>query len=192
MSASRPRFIVGIGGSAGGLSAYSEFLDALRCDTGMAFVIISHILPTNAHSLLAELLASHTRMPVRVAAEAMPILADHVYVIPANADLRVVDHAFHLASPRTMNKQVDIFLTSLAAAMGPHAVGIIFSGYDGDGSDGCARIKAMGGVTFAQDGSASVGHMPQSARATGCIDFVLPAGMIGAELLRLARAAGSG
>ena len=189
MSSVRPHFIVGIGGSAGGLYAFSAFLDGLRHDTGMAFVIISHMLPTNAHDMLAGLLATHTKMPVVVAAATMPILANHVYVIAANTDLRLEDFAFTVTSPRTMNKQVDIFLTSLATAMGDHAVGIIFSGYDGDGSAGCRQIKASGGTTFAQDDSASVGDMPLSAQASGGIDFVLPAGKIGLALQKLASAA---
>ncbi|MBA3709251.1 MAG: chemotaxis protein CheB [Planctomycetes bacterium] len=182
MRAVRPCFVVGIGGSAGGLAAYLALFDAMPCDTGMAFVIISHILPSSAHSLLADILLHHTKMTVQVAAAAMPILPDHVYVIPANTDLRMQDDAFNLDSPRTMNKQVDIFLTSLAAAMGPRAIAVIVSGYDGDGAEGCRHIKAKGGTTFAQDSTATVGEMPQSARATGCIDFVLPAAKIAQRL----------
>ncbi len=186
MTATRPLYVVGIGGSAGGLRAFIALFDGLPGDTGMAFVIISHMSPTNPHSLLAELLQAHTRMPVATARAGMQVQADHVYVIPVNADLRLNETGFAVTAPRTMNKQVDIFFTSLATAMGPHAIGIIVSGYDGDGSLGCAQIKAKGGTTFAQDASASVDGMPLSAQAAGCIDRVLPAERMGAALQALA------
>ncbi len=188
MQTPKPRFIVGIGGSAGGLDAYMKFLDALPEDTGMAFVIISHILPTESHSLLAEILAKHTKMPVRVTAAEMPVRPDHVYVIAPNVDLRIEDYTFKPTAPRTMNKQVDIFLTSLASAMGEHAIGIIFSGYDGDGSQGCMEIKLRGGTTFAQDSSAIVNGMPVSAQRSGYVDHVLPPGEMGAALEKWADA----
>ena len=183
-----PNFIVGIGGSAGGLNAYKALLDALPSNTGMAFVIVSHILPT-AHSQLAQILSRHTKMPVMVASTAMPIRANHVYVCPPNADLLIEKNAFNVASPRIKrNAQVDVFLTSLAEAMGARAICIILSGYFADGTEGCLHIKAKGGTTFAQDTSADVDGMPRSAQASGCVDFILPPGKIADELQRLASA----
>lgn len=127
----QPKFIVGIGGSAGALNAYKALLDAMPHDTGMAFVIISHMNPT-AHSQLAQILSRHTKMSVIVASEAMPILANHVYVIPPDADLTMVNYRFKVISPRSGgHKQVDVFFISLAEAMGARAVGIVLSGYDG-------------------------------------------------------------
>ena len=186
MRASRPNFIVGIGGSAGGLNAYKALLDAMPSNTGMAFVIISHLMPT-AHSQLAQILSRHTKMPVVVAVQAMPIETNHVYVIAPNEDLLIESYAFKVVSPRTRgNKQVDLFLISLAEAMEARAIGIILSGYDGDGTEGCRRIKAKGGATFAQDISAEVSDMPHTAEAAGLIDFVLPPEKIPRQLLRLA------
>ena len=185
MGSSPPEFIVGIGGSAGALNAYKALFDALAPDTGMAFVIISHIHPA-AHSYLAQIMARHTKMPVMLAANAMPIQANHVYVIPANADLTVEGYSFKVVSPRSRrNNQVDSLFTSLAEVMGARAIGIIFSGYEGDGTAGCQHIKAKGGITFAQDGSAEVGSMPRRAQASGCVDFVLPPGKIPEELQKL-------
>jgi two-component system CheB/CheR fusion protein len=188
MQTPHPHLITGIGGSAGGLQAYMELLDALSPDTGMAFVIISHVLPTTTHSLLADILSGHTKMPVKVAAEAMPVRMNHVYVIPPNADLLVENYAFKVRTPRTMNKQVDIFFRSLSEAMGERAIGIVLSGYDGDGAEGCAQIKARGGTTFAQDRSAKVDAMPLSAQNSGWVDFVLPPDKMAVELRRLAGA----
>jgi len=185
--ARRPKFIVGIGGSAGGMTAYKGLLDALPYNTGMAFVIVSHISPT-AHSQLAQILARHTEMPVMIASMAMPIRANHVYVCPPNSDLHMENYAFKVVSPRTVrNKQVDIFFISLAAAMGERAIAIILSGYDGDGTEGCKHIKAKGGTTFAQDMSAEVDGMPVSAHASGCVDFVLPVHKIADKLQKLVR-----
>ena len=185
MRASRPNFIVGIGGSAGGLNAYKALFDAMPSNTGMAFVVISHLLPA-AHSALANILSRHTKMPVLVALMAMPVEANHVYVIAPNEDLLIENYAFKVSSRTGRNKQVDFFFISLAEAMGARAIGIILSGYDGDGTEGCRQIKAKGGATFAQDMSAEVEEMSLSAQASGSIDFVLPPDKIPRELRRLA------
>jgi CRP/FNR family cyclic AMP-dependent transcriptional regulator len=179
MGISRPNFIVGIGGSAGALSAYKALLDALTSSTGMAFVIVSHIRPT-ANSELAQILSGHTKMPVMLASTAMPIRANHVYVSPPNADILIEGGSFKVVSTRTTkkNEQIDLLFISLAEAMGDRAVGIVLSGYGSDGTEGCKHIKANGGKTFAQDESAEVGGMPLRAQASGCVDFVLPPGKI--------------
>src|SRR6202049_551815 len=182
-----PNFIVGIGGSAGALNAYKALLDALPSNTGMAFVIVSRIHPT-ADSHLAQILSSHTKMRVMAASAAMPIRANQVYVIPPNTNLLIESCAFKVVSLRSRsNKQIDLFFMSLAEAMGARAVGIVLSGYAGDGTEGCKHIKAKGGTTFAQNMSAEVGGMPLSAQASGCIDFVLPPDEIPDALRRLVR-----
>ena len=188
MGALHPKFIVGVGGSAGALTAYWAFLDALPTDTGMAFVIISHMSPS-AYSQLALILSRHTKMQVIVASQKMSIQRDHVYVIPADADLFIENYTFKVLSPRSGRaKQIDLFFVSLAEAMGARAIGIVLSGYDGDGTEGCKQIKAKGGITFAQDVSAEVPHMSLSAQASGCIDFVMHPGKIAGKLKRLAAA----
>ena len=185
MEKSPPNFVVGIGASAGGLNAYKAFFDALAPDTGLAFVVISHLLPA-AHSQLTEILSRHTKMPVMLAESGMKVRANQVYVIPPNADLSIENGVLNVVFPRvSRNSQIDTFFISLATAMGSRAVGIVFSGYDGDGADGCRRIKAVRGTTFAQDSSAEVSGMPLSAQATGCVDFVLSPEKIPAELDKL-------
>ena len=185
MEALHPKLIVGIGGSAGALNAYKTLLDALPSNTDMSFVIISHMSPT-AHSQLAEILSRHTKMPVTVASEAMQIRANHVYVIPPDADLLIENYIFKVILPRSRrNKQIDVFFTSLAESMGARAIGIVLSGYDGDGTEGCKHIKANGGKTFAQDMSAEVDFMPLSAQDAGCIDFVMPLDKIPGKLKHL-------
>ena len=185
MGALRPNFIVGIGGSAGALSAYKALLDAQPSNTGMAFVIVSDVRPT-ANSQLVQILSRHSKMPVMVASTAMAIRRNHVYVIPPNADLLIESYTFKVASPRSKrNKPVDFFLISLSEAMGALAIGIILSGYGVDGTEGCKHIKANGGTTFAQDISAEVDGMPLSAQASGFVDIVLPPNKIPDALQRL-------
>ena len=187
MKTLRPARVVGIGGSAGGLNAYKRLLAALPPKTGMAFVIVSHITPT-ASSQLAQILSRHTKMTTVVASDAMPIRADHVYVIPPNVDLFVESDTLKVISPRSQrNVQIDLFFTSLAKTLGARAVGIILSGYDGDGTEGCRQIKAGGGTTFAQDASAEVEMMSFGAQAAGCIDFVLSPEDMAKALIRIAR-----
>ena len=191
MRKTNPNFVVGIGASAGGLDAYKAFFEALPSNTGMAFVVISHIHPA-AHSQLVEILSRHTKMTVVLAASGMKMQGNQVYVIPGNADLSIENGALRVVSPRTRrNAQIDLFFTSLATSMGARAVGIVLSGYDGDGSEGCKRIKAAGGTTFAQDISAEVNDMPLSARATGCVDFVLAPDKIPAVLDKLSKRLGT-
>ena len=128
-------------------------------------------------------------MPVMAVYEAMPVRANSVYVLFPNADVLIEGYTFKVVSPRTVrNKQVDIFLNSLAENMGARAIGVILSGYDGDGTEGCRHIKAKGGTVFAQDFSAEVNGMPLSAQTAGCIDFVLSPHDIARELVRIAHA----
>ena len=185
----KPSFVVGIGGSAGGLKGYLALLDALPSNTGMAFVVIAHMSP-NGKSLLVPILAQAISMPVAQACEGMAIQANRVYVIPPNANLSLELDVFKVVSPRTMNngrhKQVDLFLISLASVWGPRAIGVILSGGDGDGTEGCKSIKAGGGTTFAQDLSADVDSMPLHAQAAGCVDFVLSPEKIADELTKIA------
>ncbi|WP_411281786.1 chemotaxis protein CheB [Gemmatimonas sp.] len=185
MNLTRPSYIVGVGGSAGALNAYKALLESLTIDTGMAFVIISHITP-DAHSQLALILSRCSTMPTMVAVSGMPVRANHVYVIPANADLEIEQFTFKVISPRSRrNAQIDIFFSSVATAMGEYAIGIVLSGYDGDGTLGVQYIKEKGGTTFAQDDSAEVDGMPTSAQASTYIDFVLAPEKMGEALMQI-------
>jgi len=185
MATLQPKFIVGIGGSAGSLNAFKALLKALSPRTSMAFIFVSHIYPT-ANSQLAQILARHTKMPVMLAENEMVIQRNSVYVIPPDSDLFVENYILKVISPRSVrNKQVDILFSSLADAVGSSAIGVVFSGYDVDGTEGCQRIKNKGGTIFAQDKSAEVDSMPQSAIAAGHVDFVMAPEKIAVEILRM-------
>ena len=187
MDTLHPSFIVGVGGSAGSLSAFKALFDAMPSDTGMAFIVVAHLPPAGT-SVLDQILMRHTDMQVIVASSGMQVRANKVYVIPPNADLSINRHTLKVVSPpKRMSRQVDCLLISLAEYWGTHAVGIILSGYLQDGTKGCRHIKANGGTTFAQDLSAEVSSMPLMAQASGCIDFVLAPKKMPEELLKLSR-----
>lgn len=162
-------------------------MDALPSHTGMAFVFVSHLLPT-ANSQLAQILSRHTNMPVLVASTAMPIRANHVYMSPPDADLLMWEPYLQSRLPTHSEARADncLFL-SLAEAMGARAIGIILAGYGGDGIEGCKHIRAKGGTTIAQNMSADINGMPLSAQASACVDFVLPPQGITLELSRISR-----
>src|SRR5215471_444292 len=181
--------IVGVGASAGGLEAFSELLAHLPADAGMAFLFVQHLDPTH-RSFLVEILSKQTRMPVEEAREGVEIQPDHVYVLPPNSALTLVDNFLHLASRETIEQRrspVDILFDSLADR-GISAIGVILSGNGSDGAKGVQALKEAGGIIFAQDeSSARFSGMPQSAIQTGCVDFVLSPSMIARELVRMGR-----
>ncbi len=181
--------IVGIGASAGGLEAFTQLLKALPDDTGMGFVLIQHLSPDRA-SLLPELLARATGMPVAQVEGEPAVQPNHVYVIPPGLDMCVSAGKLELvprATVRGHHHPIDQFLRSLAEDQAHCAIGVILSGTANDGTLGLEEIKAAGGITFAQDDSAQQVSMPQSAAATGCVDFVLSPQGIAEELVRISQ-----
>ncbi len=187
-----PRFrVVGIGASAGGLEALCEFLKAMRADSEMVFVVVSHLDPEHK-SALAEILSRVSAMPVHEIEDGMTIAPDHVYVIPANRDLVIAQDVLHLTrrvEGRVPQMPVDTFLRSLAKECGTRAIGVILSGTGTDGTLGLKAIKEEGGLTFAQDETAKYSGMPHSAAAAGVVDRVLPPARLAAELFRISRQA---
>ena len=182
--------VVAIGASAGGIEALTELITHLPADTGMAFVLIQHLDP-NHHSILTELLARKTSIPVREVSDGLLAAANHIYVIPPNSSMSISGNTLHLGprvDSRGLHMAVDQFMRSLAEQKGNRAVGVILSGTGSDGTLGIAEIQAHGGVTFAQDeASAKYYGMPHSAVASGNVDYVLPPKQIAAELARIAR-----
>ena len=183
--------IVCVGGSAGGLDAYIRSLKHLPADMGVAIVIVNHItaMPTQLH----EVLPRFTRMPVDLITESLLIEPDHVFIIPENRDLHVENGKFHLkpiSKPRGWPDVITVFLRSLTRYWDGQLIAVIVSGYDGDGAAALCGIKEVGGITIAQKLSTALQpDMPESAIASGCIDFVLSPEAIALEIVRIARAA---
>jgi len=180
--------IVGIGASAGGLEAFSEFLSGLPATSGMAFLLVQHLDPHH-ESVLVELLASKTALPVREATEGLAVEPDHVYVIPPNAIMTLSQGHLALASRDDCLLPpipIDRLFYSLAEEQRANAIGVILSGTGSDGALGMQAIKGSGGLTYAQDeGSAKFSGMPKAAVELGVVDRVLPPRDIASELERL-------
>ncbi|WP_310427738.1 chemotaxis protein CheB, partial [Chamaesiphon sp. VAR_48_metabat_135_sub] len=181
--------IVGVAASAGGLEAFTQLLEHLPVDTGMAFVLIQHLSPDH-QSLLTEILARVTKMRVCEGKHGLEVEPNQVYVIPPNVKMVLSGGGVLQLSPRekVFGKYMpgDAFFVSLAADRGNKSIAVVLSGGDGDGSLGLTAIKAAGGVTFAQcEDTAKFDSMPNAAVATGNVDFVLPPEQIAAQLVEL-------
>jgi two-component system CheB/CheR fusion protein len=184
--ACNPFPIVGIGASAGGLEAFTQLLNHLPENTGMAFVLVQHLDPDHP-SQLTSLLSRATAMPVREVKNGMAIEPNHIYVIPPNANINLSAGKLKL-TPRGKSlvpHPVDYFFSSLAKEQLSWAIGIILSGTGSDGAIGLKEIKGAGGITFAQDEkSARFSGMPLQA-AGDSVDFILPPEKIALELARI-------
>lgn len=182
--------IVGIGASAGGLEAFEAFFSAMPKDTGIAFILVSHLDPTHA-SILPDLIRKKTPMKVVQIADGMTVQPNIVYVIPPNRDLAILNGVLHLMEmplPRGLNLPIDSFFRSLAQDQGSNAICIILSGTGTDGSLGLKEIKGETGMVMVQDEeSAKYDGMPRSAVATGLADYVLPVTKMPEQLIKYTR-----
>jgi two-component system chemotaxis response regulator CheB len=177
-----------VGGSAGGLDAYIRLLRQLPADLGVAVVIVNHL--RTVATRLHEILPRYTAMPVELITERLIIEPNHVFIIPEQRDLHVLDGEFRLrpiSKPRGWPDVITVFLRSLTDHWDGKLIAIIVSGYDGDGAAALCGIKEAGGITIAQElDTAAQPDMPESAIASGCIDFVLSPEDIAREIARIA------
>jgi chemotaxis response regulator CheB len=182
--------VVCVGGSAGGLDAYTRLLRHLPADMGVAIVIVNH-LRTMA-TMLHEILPQYTQMPVELITERLVIQPNHVFIIPERRDLHVLDGEFRLkpiSKPRGWPDVITVFLRSMTEHWDGKLIAVIVSGYDGDGAAALCGIKEVGGITIAQKpDTAAQPDMPESAMASGCIDFILSPEDIAKEIVRIAHA----
>lgn len=183
--AAEPFPIAGVGASAGGLAATSVLLQHLGPRPDVAVVVVHHLDPSHASSLV-DIFSRITPLRVAVASEGMQVEPNHVYVVPPNAGLGITEGKLNL-TPRLetggLHLPIDRFFGSLARDRTVNALGVVLTGTGSDGTAGIRAIKAEGGVTLAQDASAEYRSMPDSAIATGCVDFVLSVEGIARELV---------
>jgi len=180
--------IVCVGGSAGGLDAYTRLLRHLPTDMGVAIVIVNHL--RTVATRLHEILPRYTKMPVELITERLLVQPNRVFIIPAQRDLHVLEGEFRLkpiSKPRGWPDVITVFLRSLTQHWDGKLIAVIVSGYDGDGAAALCGIKDVGGITIAQKlETAGQPDMPESAIASGCIDFVLSPEDIAQEIVRIA------
>ena len=181
--------IVCVGGSAGGLDAYTRLLSHLPDNLGVAVVIVNHLRVVG--TLLHEILPRYTQMPVELITDRLLIQPNRVFIIPSQRDLHVRDGEFRLepiSKPRGWPDVITVFLRSLTEFWTGKLIAVIVSGYDGDGAAALQGIKDVGGTTIAQKPeTAQHPDMPASAIASHWIDFILSPEEIALKIARLAR-----
>src|SRR4051812_17405462 len=184
--------VVGVGASAGGVEAYIELFEHLAPNTGMAYVVISH-LATDQKSLLCEILARHTDMSVEeltASNHSTALERDRIYVVPPKVLVRMHQGALHLDPPEMAHgkRSIDYFFHSLATDQKNRAVGVVLSGMDSDGALGHRAIKGEGGITMVQTPqSAQFPEMPRSSISADHVDIIAAPGVIAAHLAQLGR-----
>ncbi len=182
--------VVCVGGSAGGLDAYTRLLKNLPADMGVAIVIVNHL--RTVATFLHEILPRFTTMPVELITERLDIKPNHVFIIPEKRDLHVLNDEFRLkpiSKPWGWPDVITVFLRSMTEHWEGKLIAVIVSGYDGDGAEALCGIKKVGGITIAQKPeTAQQPEMPVSAIASGCIDFILSPEDIAKEIIRIAKA----
>lgn len=180
--------IVCVGGSAGGLDAYTRLLQQLPADTGAAVVIVNHLRTVSTR--LHEILRRFTTMPVALITEKLLIERNHVYIIPSQRDLHVFEGEFQLkpiSKPRGWPDVITVFLRSLTEYWDGPLIAVIVSGFAGDGAAALRGIKEVGGITIAQRPDTAIQpDMPESAIASGSIDFVLSPEDIAKKIVQIA------
>jgi two-component system CheB/CheR fusion protein len=181
--------VVAIGASAGGLQAVRELLENLDPETGMAFVLVTHLSPDHK-SFLKEIVDRYTRMPVAAAEHGGRPEPNQVYILQPNQLLQLRGGYFHVEERGTDGRGplvIDTFMRSLAADQKNHAIGVVLSGADGDGASGLHAIKGEGGIALVQSPeTAAQPGMPRSSIASDHVDVVAPPGELATELGRLA------
>jgi chemotaxis response regulator CheB len=157
---------------------------------GVAVVIVNHLRTVATH--LHQILPKFTKMPVELITERLSIEPNHVFIIPEQRDLHVLDGEFRLkpiSKPRGWPDVITVFLRSLTEFWDGKLIAVIVSGYDGDGAAALGGIKEVGGITIAQKlDTAEQPDMPESAIASGWIDFILSPEDIALEIVRIAKA----
>lgn len=182
-------FVVGIGASAGGLEAFKEFLTYLPLDTGMSFVFVQHLSPKHK-SLLPEILARMTDIPVVQVKDGMRLKKNQIFVMPPDVTMILKNGTFKLQkrSTKGIHQPINRFFESLAEDQGERAISVVLSGTGSDGAQGSRMVKAMGGISIAQAlDTARYDSMPSSAIIIDEIDFILAPKDIALELGHLSR-----
>jgi len=185
----KPSFIVGIGASAGGLSALEKFFDNMPVESGMAFVVIQHLSP-DFKSLMDDLLARHTSMAIHRVTNGTLLRPDSIYLIPPKSHMTVKKGKLYLTEREPgqhLELPIDVFFRSLAEDAAARSIGVILSGTGSDGSRGLQDIHRAGGLVLVQTvDSAQFDGMPRSALATGACDLMLPPEQMPLAILKYA------
>ncbi len=178
-----------IAASAGGLDALTKVLSRLPAHMPVAIAVVQHISP-HRKSLLPYILSRHCALQVKQAEDQEHWQAGVVYIAPPDAHLQVCsDESFHLSQTPLVHyvrPSADVLFSSAAEHLDRQLIAVVLTGTGTDGAAGIEQVKKHGGVTIAQDQQTSEHFgMPQSAIATGQVDFILPLEEIPPRLVSL-------
>lgn len=174
-----PAHLVGIGASAGGLEPLEEFFKNLPANTGAAYVVVQHLSP-DFKSMMDEILARFTSLPIKRVTDGLEVFPDQIYLIPPKKEMVISEGKLRLSersSGAAPSMPIDIFFRSMADDYGPNCVAVVLSGSGSDGSRGLENVHSAGGLVISQSKeSARFDSMPASAQATGFVDHILAPG----------------
>ena len=194
LDSNKPTHVVGIGASAGGLEALEKLFSEMPTELGFAFVVIQHLSP-DFESLMDELLARHTSMPIHRVIDGMEVSANSVYLIPPRKEMIIADGKLLLTDrdpAPAFTLPIDMFFRSLADDFGARSIGIVLSGTGTDGTRGVLEIKKSGGLVLVQTpASSKFDGMPRSAVGTGVADKIQEPELMGATLQAISSASPS-
>jgi two-component system chemotaxis response regulator CheB len=188
--------IVALAASAGGLHALSVVLPALPPGFEAALVVVQHLAPGH-RSLLAEILRSRVRLPIRDAQEGDRLVGGTIYLAPVDRHLLVTpEHTLtltHTEPVHFVRPAADRLFESVARSYGARAIAVVLTGSGCDGEQGVVAVKRAGGWVLAQDQATSENFgMPGAAIHTGVVDQVLPLDRVAPALIALVKGANSG
>lgn len=179
-----------IGASAGGVQALYKLVSALPPNLPAAVFIVLHI-PSNAPSLLPEILARDSDLSVAHAIDGEEIQHGKVYVAPPDRHLLIEDSHVKLVHGPKENlhrPSIDALFRSAARWAGPRVIGTVLTGARDDGRVGMLAIKQRGGIAIVQDPlEAPFPSMPMSVMQGMRVDYSLPLDEIAPLLAKLSR-----
>jgi two-component system, chemotaxis family, protein-glutamate methylesterase/glutaminase len=184
------RRLVAIGASAGGFQALSHILGRLSMDFSGSIAIVQH-RRADESSLLHELLAQRTRLPVIEPYHGAPLRPGHVYIAPPDYHLLVEPGFLALSIDPPINSSrpsIDVLFESAATAYRHRAIGVVLTGASADGAQGAWRLSQMGAPLIVQDpATAEAAVCPAAALERVPSATVLPLGEIAERIATLCR-----
>jgi len=183
------RDIIVIGGSSGATAPLKDILGSLPADMPAAVFIVLHI-PARGIGILSTVAAVAGRLPVKQAADGLPIEHGTVYLAAPDHHLLITEGRLALGrGPREnlVRPAIDALFRSAALAYGPRVIGVVLSGLLSDGAAGLEAIKRRGGLAVVQEPSdALADEMPRRALEASSVDFCVAGDKIGDVLAELA------
>jgi two-component system chemotaxis response regulator CheB len=185
----RPRHVVALAASAGGLAALSQILSNLPADFPAPVLVLQHQDPSH-RSWMAEILSRRTGLRVSQVRGGERVAAGTVFLAPPGHHLLVgVDGTLSLSDAdrvQFVRPSADVLFSSLAESWEGGAIAVVLTGTGRDGADGVCAIKSHGGTVIVQDeASAEFFGMPNAAIKTGMASQILPLNVIAAVLMEL-------